>query len=504
MSLLAADGPACHFLGKGLILQRMIPTRRRVPKAMTAMRAVKVLTAMVMALGLAGCATVYNLPLNEPSANPIGDIITRAAASETRGNRQALSEGSVIALSFSGGGTRASAFSFGVLEQLRRTPSPGAGRDLIDHVGMVSGVSGGAITAAYFGLKGHAALNDFREQFLTQDLMSQLRTDASLVNISRALGGGANTDEKLRQWFDEHLYHGATFGDLIARGRPITLINATDIYNRTPFLFVPPTFLALCSDLSRYPIAAGVAASAAVPGAFAPIVVEAFPEQCKTPLPPEIEKAANDPTGSPLVHSYAQSLQRARNGGVKYVKLLDGGLVDNYGLSGITIALGLSGMPYGPLQPREALNMRRLLFLVVDSGRGPSGNWTQTIEGPTGKDLISAVVDATIDANTRSSYAAFEASMTNWREQLVKWRCSLKPADVARLRGQGGPWNCRDLKFIIGRVSFDQFDAERARKLNAVPTSFTLPADTVDELRQAGAEALKANPMFQAFMKEAR
>lgn len=469
-----------------------------------------VLMAIVTALGLAGCATVHNLPLNEPSANPLEGVISRAAAAQSHsGTREALKEGNVIALSFSGGGTRAAAFSFGVLEQLGRTPSPRGGRDQLDHVGMVSGVSGGAISASYFGLKGRAALADFREQFLTQDLMAQLRTDVSLVNISRALGGGTNTDDRLRDWLNTQLYHGATFGDLIARGRPITLINATDIYSRTPFLFTPATFLALCSDLNKYPVAAGVAASAAVPGAFAPVVVEAFPDQCQTPLPPEIERAASSPTGSPLVHSYAQSLQRARTGGVKYVKLLDGGLVDNYGLSGITIALGLSGMPYGPLQPREAVNMRRLLFLVVDSGRGPSGDWAQTVEGPTGKELISAVVDATIDANTRSSYAAFEASMKNWREELVRWRCSLKPAEVTRLRGQvsgrsGGPWNCRDLKFIIGRVSFDQFDAERAKRLNAVPTSFTLPADTVDELRRAGGEALQANPTFQTFLRETK
>lgn len=469
------------------------------------MRPVGALSAIVTALGLAGCAAVHNLPLNEPSANPLAGIITRAAAAEQSvGPHRALSEGNVVALSFSGGGTRAAAFSFGVLEELARTPSTSGGRDMLDHVGMMSGVSGGAITASYFGLKGRAALADFRRQFLTQDLMAELHTDVSLVNIGRALGGGANTDEALRHWLDTQLYHGATFGDLIARRRPMTLINATDIYSRTPFLFVPQTFVALCSDLDKYPVAAGVAASAAVPGVFAPVVVEAFPDRCRTPLPPEIERAAGDPTGSPLVHAYAESLVRMRKGPVKYVKLLDGGLVDNYGLSGVTIALGLSGLPTGPLKPREAVNLRRLLFLVVDSGRGPSGDWTQTVEGPSGKELVTAVVDAIIDANTRSSYAAFEASMKNWRERLVRWRCSLKPGEVASFRGRGGPWNCRDLKFVIGRVSFDQFGPARAQRLNAVPTSFTLPADTVDELRRAGADALKTNPAFQTFLREAK
>ena len=265
------------------------------------------------------------------------------------------------------------------------------------------------------------------------------------------------------------------------------LINATDIYSRTPFLFAPPTFAAMCSDIADYPVAGAVAASAAVPGAFAPVVIESFPSQCKTPLPERVMAAASNPGASPILHSFAKALQRARTGQVKYVKLLDGGLVDNYGLSGITIARVASGTPYGPLRQEEAVKLRRMLFVVVDAGRGPQGDWTQTLEGPSGKDLVGAVIDTT---------------MSNWRQELIKWRCGLKRAEVDRLRGRGGAWNCRDLKFTITRVSFDQLETARAKKLNAVPTSFTLPANTVDEVIHAGSDALKANTAFQAFLKD--
>ena len=73
---------------------------------------------------------------------------------------------------------------------------------------------------------------------------------------------------------------------------------------------------------------------------------------------------------------------------------------------------------------------------------------------------------------------------------------------MARLRGKAGPWNCRDLKITVARVSFDQFGGARAKTLNDVPTTFTLPAATVDELTRAGGDALKASPAFQAFVKE--
>ncbi|MFN3659250.1 MAG: patatin-like phospholipase family protein [Pseudolabrys sp.] len=460
--------------------------------------------AVVTALGLGGCATIHNMPLNTPSADPYGGTVMQAAvaAEKSRERWAATNDGTVIGLSFSGGGTRAAAFSFGVLEELARTPS-GKG-DLLDKVGMVSGVSGGAISAAYFGLKGRAALGDFRERFLTQDVMAELRTTINLVNVGRALGGGINTDESLRNWFNKQLFHDATFADLIKRGRPITLINATDVYSRTPFLFAPPTFAALCSNLADYQVSAAVAASAAVPGAFAPIVIETFPGQCQAPLPPSLERAAKDASGSPLLQAYARSLERARSGQVKYIKLLDGGLVDNYGLSGMTIARAASGTPWGPLLPSDAAQLRRLTFLVVDSGRGPQGNWAQTVEGPAGEELITAVIDTVIDANTQSSYAAFEITMRQWRDEIVRWRCGLKPAEAAQLRGRSGPWNCRDLKITVGRISFSQFDAARAKKLNEVPTSFTLPAGTIDELRQAGSEGLRMNPTFQAFLKETR
>lgn len=452
-----------------------------------------------VAIALGACATTYNLPLNKPAAAPV--LHLAGAAGATSGPRD---DSTIIGLSFSGGGTRAAAFAYGVLDELAHTPSPGRGKnggDLIDHIGVVSGVSGGAILAAYFGLKGRGAVADFRERFLHQDLMSQLQTSADLINLGRAMGGGINTDNRMRDWLNANLYGDATFGTLFAKRRPVVLINATDIYNRTPFLFAPLTFAAMCSDLSEYPLAAGVAASSAVPGVFAPIVIETFPTECRTPLPPQIQSVAKNAAASPQLQAFARALERARSGRVKYIKLLDGGLVDNYGLSGITIARAASGTPYGPLQPEEAVNLRRLLFLVVDAGRGPEGDWSQTLEGPAGKELISAVVDVLVDANSQSSYAAFEATMRGWRDAMVRWRCGLKHEEVVRLRGgNAGPWNCRDLKITVGRVAFGQLDAERARRLNAVPTSFTLPADVVDDITRAGADALKANTAYREFL----
>ena len=59
-------------------------------------------------------------------------------------------------------------------------------------------------------------------------------------------------------------------------------INASDIFNRTPFVFSDETF-ALCKGFF-YPIATAVAASAAMPVIFAPVSMRTFPDRCASAI----------------------------------------------------------------------------------------------------------------------------------------------------------------------------------------------------------------------------
>ena len=246
----------------------------------------------------------------------------------------------VVALSFSGGGMRAAAFSYGVLTGFDQTrvPTRTGAVSLLDRLDFLSGVSGGSMLAAYYGLRGRAALADFKQRFLDVNAEQALQTNLSLGNIARGLQGGVNDATAFPVWLDAHLYNHATFKDLLSRPRPRVWINASDIYNRTAFIFAPVTFSALCSDLSSYPVSLAVAASAAVPVVFAPIVIQNYPGGCPVGLPSWVQRVHDNPNAPPLIKSYADALERYRSGEIKYVKLLDGGLVDNYGLAGFTIA----------------------------------------------------------------------------------------------------------------------------------------------------------------------
>src|SRR5205814_293529 len=76
-----------------------------------------------------------------------------------------------------GGGTRAAAFSFGVLEALRDIQLEGArGRKgrLLDEVDIITGVSGGSFTALAYGLYGDKLFDDYEQRFLKRNVQGEL------------------------------------------------------------------------------------------------------------------------------------------------------------------------------------------------------------------------------------------------------------------------------------------------------------------------------------------
>jgi predicted acylesterase/phospholipase RssA len=455
---------------------------------------VLLVSAIAFAALLAGCATVFNVPGNAPLG---------AALADNNFGREippSYDDDVLLALSFSGGGTRAAAFSFGVLTELDRSRSGSSqAKTLLDRVDFISGVSGGSVTAAYFGLKKRAALDDFRERFLLRNAEEALNTQVSLGNIGRALGGGANNSQ-FTNWLDQNLFDGARFDVFREDRRPRVWINASDIYNRTPFVFGKTAFDALCSDIRSYRIAEAVAASAAVPLAFAPIVLETYPGGCATQLPAWIERARHDLDAQPLLRSFAEATARYHDGSMRYVKLLDGGLVDNYGLSGFSIGMLAAQRPFEPMTERQAAKVRRIMFLVVDAGRAISGDFAQRLEGPGGIELVAAAADTAIDASVRSSYAAFSTLVNDWLAKVKRWRCGLSAAERVRL-GVGNNWRCGDLSFFIDRVNFGQLGPDRAGLLNAIPTRFSLPAEQIDLLIEGGADALRQSKSYQAFRR---
>jgi NTE family protein len=443
----------------------------------------------------AGCATgIQNAPRNVPLQG-ISNTMQRQWV-----NADDLVDEVAVALSFSGGGLRAAAFSFGVLQGLDELPGH-AGKTLLDDVIFISSVSGGSMTAAYYGLHGKKALGTFREKGLLRDGEADLRTSLwNPVNLARLAAGGLNDRDNFQRWLDEDLFERATFADLLRRGRPDVWINATDVYHRVAFPFSAGVFDAICSDLGSFPVSEAVAASMAVPLVFAPVVLETFPGACASRMPPHFAGADSDPGASLLMRTIARAVRNVRSPEAgRYVKLIDGGVTDNFGLMSIMQSRLARGTLYAPLSEADAVRVKRLLYVVVDAGQGPNGNWSGTPEGPSGAELAAAAMDAALETNVRLSFDSFVPMMQQWRDDLVQHRCNLDTERLVRLRGSLAGWNCADVQFRVTRVSFDDLGAERARSLSAIPTRLVLPAEQVDALVDAGRDAVKRDAMVRAF-----
>lgn len=442
---------------------------------------------------ISACAlSVHNLPSNTP--------LTLTEARVHRPERNIAGK-NLVALSFSGGGLRAAAFSFGVLKALDAETN--AGEYLLGDVTLISSVSGGSLTAAYYGLHGRNALSTYRDKVLARDLESNMRLSAlAPENLLRILAGGLNDHSNLVRLLDREVFEGAKFSDIYARRKPDIWINATDLYHRTPFPFIPPLFQALCSDLGKYSVAEAVSASMAVPLVFSPIVLQAYPNDC--PVPPDawVDRALKGPMVSKTVQASAQAMQNYRDPTkMRYVKLVDGGVTDNYGLASILLGREVSRTSFGPLTARDAVTLHRMLFLVVDAGRGPSGDWVFDPRGPSGLDAAGAATDSAIDSAARIGFDAFRKMMVEWQNSVVEFRCGLNSTELLALRGSADGWNCKDVQFHFGLVSFASLGKTREAQLNAIPTRLSLPASDIDDAIQAGVDATLSNLTLKAYLE---
>jgi NTE family protein len=445
---------------------------------------------------LSGCAaTLVNTPRNQP-LGPVPSNATVLRAAENVGGE------TMVALSFSGGGLRAAAFSYGVLQGLAQHPSKG-GKTLLEDVSFITSVSGGSITAAYFGLHGVAGLERFREQALLRDGEAGMRMSLlNPVNLTRLVAGGLNDRDNFQSWLEEDLFKCATFADMYRNKRPVVWINATNAYHRIAFPFHERAFDAICSDLASFPVSEAVAASMAVPVLFAPVVLRKYPNNCPNKLADII---APRPAGESVDN---QRLRAALYRAIRdfrdpttghYIKLIDGGITDNLGLVSILQSRVLLNTPYGPISEGDAVGVRKLLFIVVDAGQGPSGDWTRELRGPSGIDLATAAVDAAIDSTMRMSYDGFIPMMKNWEREIIKYRCALPETRQAEIRKIRANWRCDDVSFSVTEVSFASFSEREEAELSAIPTRLKLPVEQTDRLIAAGREAARMNDVMRRF-----
>ena len=130
--------------------------------------------ALLATVILGACTAVA--PINPPIERADPDQGYRVGKMLKRTHESKRDVHTLFLLTFSGGGTRAAAFSYGVLEELRRTNVEVNGQtyNLLHEVDAIAGVSGGSFTALAYALYGDRLFTEYEPRFLKRDVQGAL------------------------------------------------------------------------------------------------------------------------------------------------------------------------------------------------------------------------------------------------------------------------------------------------------------------------------------------
>ena len=404
-------------------------------------------------------------------------------------NRQASEDADdvFVVLTFSGGGFRASAMSYGVLEELRDTtvqlPGRAAPSRLLDEVDMISSVSGGSFTAAYYGLFGERIFSDFRQRVLDQDFKREAILGVlSPLSVPRLASPTFDRSDLMAEAYGEKLFEGRTFEDMRA-SRPYVVINAMNLQMGSLFYFTQDFFDFLGADLSRYPIGSAVAASAAVPGAFSPITLPNHPACPGFTLPSwcQPRPVGTGGTTRTVAHTLS-SMHRyhAEKAQRPYLHLTDAAVADNTGLQYFVLELDR-----GEIRRRlDAGRIHTVLVVVVNADNDRHPNIDCDSSSPGEVTVVIESVFHAIGQVTRQTISMVET--------LIRRTCS---------GTTGAPPPPGGIHLVEVHLTNLRDQALRARMLD-VPTSLDLDAEVVGPLIQSARTLLREHPTFQRFQRE--
>lgn len=403
----------------------------------------------------------------------------------------------LVVATFSGGGTRAAALAYGVLEKLANTEIAIGGhrKRLLDEVDIISSVSGGSFTAAYYAIHQGGIFRDFESAFLKRNVQEEIsRSFLRPRNLMRVAAPEFGRINLVAEYLDEALFQGVTYGSLLQSGRPpFVLINASDMSLGARFEFTQDQFDLLCSDLSQFPVARAVAASSAVPVVFSPLTLRNYAGQCGYAEPEWVAGALQNRGASVRQYNKAVELRSYLDPSRRpFIHLLDGGMTDNLGLRGMLDRILSAESASSMARALRAKSIRKAVLILVSAETGPDFSQDLSERVPTLSQVVRAIKDVPINRYSFETTELLKSNIDAWAGQLGK--------TAGRSGGQKGVGS---IDTYVIEVSFEALrdDAER-QFFMSIPTSFNLPAETVDALRSLAARLVTESPDYQRLLHD--
>lgn len=395
----------------------------------------------------------------------------------------------LMLISLSGGGARAAAFGYGVLDALHQTRVPWQGQEisLLDELDVISGVSGGSITAAYYAAFGPQTFSTFETQFLRKNFQDNLISYAlKPVNLYDLGSPWLGRSHLLARRLDE-LFQGKTFADLPDRpGQPRLLVSATDLTLGSSFEFTWRQFLLICSDLDSVPLSFAVAASSAVPLALSPLVLKNFSGTCAPPTTVYPADATDYRVRLLRNHqrSYLDSQERP------FIHLVDGGLADNLGLRSMLERALADGSLRDSVRQMPGSKIQKMVIIAVNAEREPTQRIDASDQVPDTMQVVDTLLFGAGSRATQETLGLLSDTTQAWRQEL------------GRAAVNGHDPFAPDAQIHVINVNLrDAPELLERHFLLQIPTAFSIAPHEVSRLIEAGRNILHQSPEFQALLK---
>jgi NTE family protein len=403
--------------------------------------------------------------------------------------RPGQSDDLLVIVAISGGGMRAAALGYGVLEELRRTEVTvhGVKRRLLDEVDVISAVSGGAFPATYYALRGEKTFDEFEQRVLLRNLERDLaRRIFTPTNWFRLPSSTFGKSDLFAELYDATVFDHATFADLKRANGPFVVINGTDVTTGARFSFTQDYFDAICGDLSRITLGRAVATSTALPPLLTPVTLENRAGTCGRKAPAwqagaEAAVGESETPGRALLR--ARALQSYQDPARPYIHVFDGGLSENLGLTEVLRAFELLKIDPDEKVLPTLRQANKVVVIAVNALRFPEVDWDRSPAPPDTGTLTDQMWSIPVD---RISFDAVEQV----RETLAAWRADAPPRGPQR-------------HTYLAQVTFDSLkDPAERDYFKRVKTRLTLPKEQVDRLREVAGRLLRETPAFQRLLDD--
>ncbi len=462
----------------------------------------KTLLYLFSAILTFGCA---NRPVNHPieKVDPNNGYRPHLLAEKRPNNDPST----FFVLSFSGGGTRAAALSYGVLEELNRYQFTfeGQQRRLIDEVDVITGVSGGSFTALSYALYGEQLFTEYESRFLKHNVQGALAGMLfNPVNWFKMMSGSYGRSELAAEYYDKILFNGATFNDLIQLGGPAAIATGTAISTGARLAFYQGDFDLLCSDLGNVHLSRAAATSSAVPVALSPVTFDNYGGKCSYQYPAWVKDAVepapgSDPSDRALArYREMRTFQDSENH--PYIHMVDGGVADNLGVRGVLEALEELSFSGSFRKQRDYGGIHRIVLIVVNAESNEPNDWDSKKAPP---NTMWQTLQSSGVPIARYTFETIELMKemvedTDWQRRL----------DIAEARLAGASKEEAEAQFpetemLVFDVSFNAVkDPEDRLYFQSLPTSFSLEDEEVDRLRDIAGVLLRQSPVYQEILDE--